>query len=200
VSEQAQQTETRCEILRHAVRLFSHYGYSKTNIGDIAKACRMSSGNLYRYFRNKQAIGEEAVRKHMAMFETRMAVSLDETRGDFETRLRAMIHCGIGDIIEALREDPKIVELATMICESDSGILRRHVEWINERIASLLREGMDEGDLRDGDADMLASIVHDALAAFWNPVTLVQCELDKVPNRVDAILTLMLDGMRHPGP
>ena len=48
---------TRYEILRHAEDLFGHYGFSKTNMADIAERAKMSPGNLYRYYRNKQAIG-----------------------------------------------------------------------------------------------------------------------------------------------
>ena len=53
--------DTRGFIVEQSMELFAHYGYSKTNIGDIAQACSMSAGNLYRYFRNKQAIGHAVV-------------------------------------------------------------------------------------------------------------------------------------------
>ena len=46
MSPDVQAAATRAEICRHALDLFSHYGFQKTNIGDIATRCEMSPGNL----------------------------------------------------------------------------------------------------------------------------------------------------------
>jgi AcrR family transcriptional regulator len=196
VSEAPHPTEdTRCIIVRHAVDLFSHYGYAKTNIGDIAKACCMSPGNLYRYFRNKQAIGEEAVREYMAKEEAELSVITADTNTDFETRLRRFYHRGIKSVMDELRSNPKMVELAEMIMQGNSGILAQHVEWKRKQVTALLREGIEAGRIK-GDPAAHAFVLYDMTKTFFMPSALTQMDFETVPARVDAMLDLAFAGMR----
>ena len=196
MSEEVKEKEdTRCQILRHAVDLFSHYGYRKTNIGDIAKACCMSPGNLYRHFRNKQAIGEEAVREYMANEEAEMAAIVADKNLDYETRLRKFHHRSVDSLIAELRCNPKMVELAEMIVQGNSGILVRHVEWKRERVAALLREGVELGEI-SGDPAKLAFTLYDMTKAFLMPSALAQMDFETVPQRLDDMLDLAIAGMR----
>src|SRR3546814_1627798 len=54
------QEQTRQEnierILDSAERLFKHYGYTKTNVADIARDLGMSPANIYRFFGSKADI------------------------------------------------------------------------------------------------------------------------------------------------
>lgn len=52
------QPETRDRILAEAERVFRAYGYAKTTVADIAKACGMSPANVYRFFESTAAINE----------------------------------------------------------------------------------------------------------------------------------------------
>jgi AcrR family transcriptional regulator len=51
--------ETREKILSGALQVFSRRGYAATRIGDIAKACGVSHGLLYYYFKSKDEIFTE---------------------------------------------------------------------------------------------------------------------------------------------
>lgn len=190
-----EQEDPRCQILRHAVELFSHYGYRKTNIGDIAKACCMSPGNLYRHFRNKQAIGEEAVRDYMASEEADMAAIVADKSLDYETRLRKFHHRCVDGLIDELRSNPKLVELAEMIIDGNSGILANHVEWKREQVAAMLREGIEAGEI-SGDPAELAFTLYDITKAFLMPPALAQMDFETVPKRLDNVLDLTIGGMR----
>ena len=189
-------SETQSEIVRHAADLFCQFGYTKTNIGDIAGRMGMSSGNLYRYYRNKQGIGEEVVRCYLAQVAQIMETGINEAPSNPEARLRAMFHTGIGDLLNALRENPHIVELADMICVSDSGILRTHIEWKVGTFERLLREGVEAGDWHVENPPAMAETLLDATRAFWMPMAVVQLDLARVPARVDSILDVILAGIR----
>ena len=43
-------TDTRGRIVETAERFFREIGYQKTTVADIAKALRMSSANVFRFF------------------------------------------------------------------------------------------------------------------------------------------------------
>jgi AcrR family transcriptional regulator len=42
---------TREKIIVAARERFSHYGYPKTTIAELAEDCAMSPGNIYRFFK-----------------------------------------------------------------------------------------------------------------------------------------------------
>jgi len=196
VSDDAgKQAEPRCQILQHAMTLFAHYGYAKTNIGDIAKECCMSPGNLYRHFRNKQAIGEEVVREYMASEQADLELIADKPGIDCETRLHQFFQSNVGRLMEELRTNPKLIELAQMIMDGDSGILAHHIEWKRDRIIAMLHEGIEAGRLQ-GDPAAMSCVLLDMTRGFLMPQALAQMDFDKVPARLDALLNLALAGMR----
>ncbi len=48
--------ERRDQILRSAIRLFNKKGFDGTSMRDIARACRMTSANIYNYISGKEDI------------------------------------------------------------------------------------------------------------------------------------------------
>lgn len=189
--------ETEADIVRHASCLFGTLGYKKTNIGDIAERMGMSPGNLYRYYKNKQAIGEEVVRCYMNHTEAQIAAAVETAGNEAEARLRAVFASGIGGLLEALRENPRMVELADMICEGNSGVLATHIEWKLALFAAIMRDGDAQGLWRFHDADTMAQTLLDATRGFWYPTALAQIDPAQVPERVDRILDAFMAGW-HP--
>ncbi len=48
--------ERRDQIFRNAIRLFNKKGFDGTSMRDIARACRMTSANIYNYISGKEDI------------------------------------------------------------------------------------------------------------------------------------------------
>ncbi len=190
---------TRVEILRHAQDLFEHYGFTKTTIGDIADRCQMSPGNLYRYYRNKQAIGLAVVQTYFDMVETAMEAELMLPEGTPEDRIRRFIEMGISHLVAELERSPKIVELADFLCNDEHGIelLDRHVSWKRERLEREIRRGIAEGQFQDGDATELASTLLITFKAFWIPMSLATWrDKSTIIPEMRAILDLVFRGLK----
>lgn len=190
----------REEILHHARELFIHYGFNKTNIGDIAKRCGMSAGNLYRYYRNKQAIGLAAVGQYFAQAELAMAAELQIEAGPAEARIRRFLTTGIRHIVEELERNPKIVELAEFLCEDAQGqeLLDAHIAWKRRLLAREIERGIAQGALRDCDCEPTAATLLNALKMFWMPMTLARWRdpMTIMPELED-LLDLLFRGMRR---
>src|SRR3954447_3027588 len=60
----------RDKIIEAAKCRFSHFGYGKTTMAEVASDCEMSPGNLYRFFPGKldiaESIATEDYEKHLA--------------------------------------------------------------------------------------------------------------------------------------
>jgi AcrR family transcriptional regulator len=59
----------RDRIMEAAKSRFSHFGYGKTTMAEVASDCEMSPGNLYRFFPGKldiaEAIATEDYERHL---------------------------------------------------------------------------------------------------------------------------------------
>ncbi len=179
------------------MELFAHYGYNKTNIGDIANSCGMSPGNLYRYFRNKQSIGLFVVAEHFRE-EEGMVHCAQQLDGDAEARVRAVITSCVMHTVGKLRESPKIVELAEMICETEEGIamVGEHISRCHERLATIVQDGIDSGEFKVKDAAVAARAVQMGTKFFVVPFAIARHGLDQVEEDLKITLDLLCAGLR----
>ena len=190
----------RMEILHKATDLFAHYGFWKTNIGDIAECCGMSPGNLYRYFRNKQAIGLAVVSTYFEMVQTALETVEMIPGGTPEERIRKWLEVGVQQGVIQVEEHPKIVELAEFLSEDEDGwaLLQEHIAWKRVHLAHEIQKGIDSGDLEPCDTEQTAAILLNALKAFWMPMTLAKWK-DKstIMPELHALLDLFFRGLRR---
>jgi AcrR family transcriptional regulator len=194
-----QAAATRSEILRHAHDLFCHYGFNKTNIGDIARCCGMSPGNLYRYYRNKQAIGLAAVQQYFEQAEAVMETELLIPDGSAEERIRRFLTSGIRHIVEELQRNPKIVELAEFLCEDEQGVelLAVHIAWKRGRLVRELEQGIAAGAIRTCETEHTAATILNALKVFWMPMTLARWrDPSTIMPELEDLLDLLFRGLR----
>ena len=54
--QDARSERSRAQILRAALKLFSTRGYHGTSVRDIADAARVSTGNVYHQFPDKESL------------------------------------------------------------------------------------------------------------------------------------------------
>jgi len=198
-TQESQADAVRADILRHALDLFSHYGFNKTNIGDIAERCAMSPGNLYRYYRNKQAIGLAVVRAHFESTEAALGTVFMIPEGTSEERIRKFISTGIQHLAEECARSPKIVELAEFLCEDEQGtaLLEEHIGWKRRELTAEIERGVQNGDLAPCNAEATAAAVLNSFKAFWMPMTLARWrDPDTIIPEMNEILDLICAGLR----
>lgn len=194
-----QAEEVRNQIVDQSCELFSHYGFAKTNIGDIAECCAMSPGNIYRYFRNKQAIGLSVVAAYFKMVQTIMGTELMLPSASSEERIRRFLTAGIGAMAREVQEHPKIVELAEFLMADEQGLelLGGHIAWKRERIAADLQTGIDNGEIDPCDTEKTAATLLNALKIFFMPTTLIRWrDHSTILPELNDILDLMFRGLR----
>ena len=194
-----QADSVRNQIVDQSCELFSHYGFAKTNIGDIAECCCMSPGNIYRYFRNKQAIGLAVVASYFQMVQTTMGTELILPSTSAEERIRRFLTAGIGAMAREVQEHPKIVELAEFLMADEEGLelLGGHIAWKRIQIAADLQAGIDSGEVDPCDPEKTAATMLGALKTFFMPTTLIRWrDHSTILPELHDILDLMFRGLR----
>ncbi|MEO1492674.1 MAG: TetR/AcrR family transcriptional regulator [Pseudomonadota bacterium] len=189
---ESQADAVRADILRHATELFSHYGFNKTNIGDIATRCNMSPGNIYRYYRNKQAIGLAVVRCHFDSIEAALETGLMIPEGTHEQRIRDFIETAVKYLADECARNTKIVELAEFLIADEQGLelLQEHIAWKRVRIAREIEHGMAEGNFQHCAPEDTARALLMSCQAFWTPMTLARW---RDPETIIPELRMVLD-------
>ena len=189
---------TRYEILRHAEDLFGHYGFSKTNMADIATRAKMSSGNLYRYYRNKQAIGIAVLDAFFRQSEAGMEAALFNME-DPEVRIRALISTGVRLLVGEMARNPKIMELVEFLLQEDEAWskLQDHISWKRDHVMAELERGMESGQFAKMELRPTAVNLMHATKAFQMPQSLTAWrEPETILPELDGVLDLVFSGLR----
>jgi TetR/AcrR family transcriptional regulator, transcriptional repressor for nem operon len=75
--------ENRTRLIRAATKLTYLHGFGKTALADIAKEASVPLGNVYYYFKTKDAIGEAIVEQHLVQLKEQLQ-KLAETNSPVE--------------------------------------------------------------------------------------------------------------------
>jgi AcrR family transcriptional regulator len=88
-------------ILEAAMKVFGEKGYQETTLKDIAAGAGISSGSVYTYFKDKQALFESAVAWGWERFNADLEELAASTQS-FEDRLQALLGRGLAALAQNL--------------------------------------------------------------------------------------------------
>jgi len=171
-------SEKRSMIIESATRILARKGYQNTRIAEIAKEAGIGKGTIYEYFQSKDEI-------FSASFQTFMS----EIQGIIARHIQ-----GVSDPLERLRSyffawteifnSAHIKVMEIMLDFWAEGVRRKQnpgffdltLAYREHRkfLATLLREGMDQGKIIQADEGEIASIFIGALDGI-----LIQWILDR---------------------
>ena len=186
----------RDKIIDAAKCRFSHFGYGKTTMAEVAGDCDMSPGNLYRFFPGKldiaEAIATTDYEKHLAHMR-KLAVTPGRNGPE---RLRDMLFEELRRTYHKLEKDPRALEMAQVIS-------RERPEFANWMLANerkILVELMDESERRgefvpSGDRETIAEMIQSATMKFRYPQLWSKLTLPKLERELDGVLKLIIEGL-----
>ena len=94
-------TDKRVRLIEAAKLLIHKQGFNLTTLADIAQEADVPLGNVYYYFKTKEAIGEAVIDKRAAEY-AEMLIKLDENT-EPTARLRALIALGSEELESVAR-------------------------------------------------------------------------------------------------
>jgi len=135
---------THDAILQAAAKVFPRKGFEKTQTPDIARAAGISTGAVYRYFRNKREIYLEMLEGHLDAARAEVATRLAPARF-IGTDPRAAIPQILDVLFDQVKKNPALarVYLAMSLTDPDVQRLRARSEAEDRAVvASLLEVGI----------------------------------------------------------
>ena len=185
----------RGRILEAAKKRFTHYGYSKTSMAEIAADLQMSPGNLYRYFPGKidiaLAIADEAYDEQHVLLQ---AIASDKSRVAV-ARLHDVFHADMVETYAKIEKDPKIFELAQIIKTERPDWMNRQLARERELLNEILEDGIANGEFEIENVPFTSEMLQSAMMKFRYPQLWSNLKLPALEREFDGVTRLLLVGL-----
>jgi AcrR family transcriptional regulator len=182
--------ETRARIVDQADALFRQYGYTKTNVADIAGELAMSTANIYKFFPSKNAIIQAAADRNLIQIKERLLRA---------ARMRKSASARLLDIVlsiytfheEVFRHERQIYQLVLAATEENWSCVRLFQEFLADLIAGVIEEGVRAREFRRTDPRALTKILLDCFTWITNPILFREIDPKHVESRARAQMKLL---------
>ncbi|MFY0405485.1 TetR/AcrR family transcriptional regulator [Solicola sp. PLA-1-18] len=134
-------------VLRRAVELFNAQGYDATSMGDLARELGLSKSAIYHHVPSKEALLSAALDEALDGLSAAVDVALASAGTSAHERLRTAVEQSVLILADQL---PAVTLLLRVRGNSEvelAALERRRV--IDDKVASLVRDAVAEGSLRD---------------------------------------------------
>jgi len=142
----------KTSIIENSLKLFSQKGFYNTTIPDIAKAMKMSVGNMYNYFASKEELAKCAIKYSTNV----LALELREVN-NLEISSKEKIFEFTRRYFSKVKENPEIIEYFLRVYLSNREVFSQGCEgflcvgeFVTE-VMILLEEGASKKEFRDQD-------------------------------------------------
>jgi AcrR family transcriptional regulator len=155
--QDARSERSRAQILAAALRLFSTRGYHGTSVRDIADAARVSTGNLYHQFPDKESLFNTLLEQYWeALGRPDLPFNKALAEGAFPNDLEKLAR-GARESVDKYRAYVALIYVD--VVEFEGTHIRRFYADMANRFQAFLeanRDQLDLGRLRDGVAPLTA--------------------------------------------
>lgn len=189
--------ETRRELLKAGLQVFSERGYSDTRMNDIVRAAGLSRGALYYHFGSKEAIFHEL----MADAERRGSRIVDDAVKEGGTAVEILRRIFVSTLCHVFR-DENAKALFQLLRKHGDGIDSKSQERARQRQEELLnaieqglREGQREGSVRTSLDVRAAAVAFLALQSGTLDLWLGQAGNLDLEHDADELATIYIRGI-----
>jgi len=191
--------QTKEQILDAADLRFTQYGLNKTTMAEIAKDCRMSAANLYRYFENKMDICAGLACRCLCEDEGRLLQIVNRDDLDAEQKLRLFIHQTLDYMYEQWSRKPRMNEVVQAVITERKDLVDSHHDRKRSILIAILKQGIAQGDFEVRKLEQVAETVLFAIIPFDVPFFMNLYSFDQFKVMADSLAQLILDGVRRRG-
>ena len=198
MNQETRTERSRKQILDAALKLFSHQGYRATSIRDIAKAARLSTGNVYHHFKDKEEIFRELLGQYWTAIEDAHFPFNEALATGFPDNLEAVGH-GARESVQRWRHHVALIYVD--VVEFDGKHIRKFYTDMAHRFEAFLvsrREQLGlERKLRPGVSPVSAVMLASRVFLHYFSIEI----LFRVPNHfgqsTDQVISELADMLRY---
>ena len=183
--------DVRTQIVEAATEHFSHFGYEKTTVSDLAKAIGFSKAYIYKFFGSKQAIGEVICSDRLNMITKAVGEAIS-TAPTASERLRRMFRALVKAGSDLFFHERKLYDIAAAAASGPWPSVRAYEDHVKQLITQIIVEGRDSGEFeRKTPLDETASAIYLVMRPYVDPL-LLQHNLDLATEAAGQLSGLIL--------
>ena len=191
--------EFRMQSLQEAaVRVFARKGIAAATMQDIAEEAGVAKGTIYLYFRDRDELVDKTFQATLSQVHSRIDEALERPGTSLEEKLRESLM----RLFEFFRENAQFFRLyhAQRFPEGSEEQQRRqkrhcdHYRQRMEKLAGVMQEAMDRGEIRRVDPFRLATFFAEGTNAIV--IERVMGEAPPPESDVELILSTFFEGVR----
>jgi AcrR family transcriptional regulator len=189
--------ETKTQILAAATSVFAQKGFAGASMNDIVRAAGLSKGGVYWHFKSKDAIIMAIFDQHFGSLIAQLDQVLAED-GPAATKLMQLVE-GAGQQSERwVAQFPWPMEFYALAARDEAlnGLMARYFRAYGERLVSLVKQGIAEGEFRAVDpADTVITLeaLFEGILLLW-AMDPTQFDLSR---QVERSVRLLLEGLQQ---
>jgi len=162
----------RDQILEAAQEHFSHYGFDKTTVSDLAKAIGFSKAYVYKFFDSKEAIGEAICAKTLSAIVAAVEEAMASANTPTE-KFRRMFKTLTATGASLFFNDRKLHDIAAHSAGEGWPSARAYAERIRQILMEVVREGRETGEFeRKTPLDETVHAIYLVVLPYANPLLL----------------------------
>lgn len=159
-------TEKEQKIFEAALSLFSHFGYRKTTVEDVAARVGMTKSNIYFYVKNKRELYEKTVSHALEKWRTAIEseiAAVPGAREKFAIAARRSFEyvAAHGELRALLMKDPDIFTLST----GEDRFYEVNLRAM-DMLKQVIRQGIDEDVCYPVDVDHVTEFLFSVYIMF----------------------------------
>lgn len=183
--------EVRTQIVEAATEYFTHFGYEKTTVSDLAKAIGFSKAYIYKFFDSKQAIGEVICANRLEQVMDAVDAAMYGSTSASE-RLRRMFKAFIDAGAKLFFNDRKLYEIAATASLAPWPSVQSYELHVKKLVIEIVSEGRRQGEFeRKTPLDEASDAICLVMRPYINPV-LLQYNLEHAQEAVSSLSNLVL--------
>jgi AcrR family transcriptional regulator len=137
--------EKRAELVAAAMQLFHEHGFQRTTLAHVAQLAGVSAGNVYYYFKTKEALAQVVIGEHERALREMFAV-LTKTHGDPRARLRSFIRAPLsfadrvvrfGCAHTSLCQEVEKLAPDSALPKASQQLMSAYLEWVQSQFEVL---------------------------------------------------------------
>lgn len=188
--------EIKQAIIAAAMERLARYGYGKTTMAELAGDCKMSAGNLYRYFMSKLDIAEEIARQSFIRTAERLREVVRRPNVPAVERLRSFLMEQMQITFQELEKDHHWIEMAEIVARERPHVANEGLARVRSLIAEILAMGNATGEFDIDDVNFTAEMIQSATFKFRYPQLFSGLTLDKLEREAAGVIDLLINGLR----
>ncbi|WP_422391353.1 TetR/AcrR family transcriptional regulator [Arthrobacter sp. N1] len=144
----------RQEIIREATALFVAKGYAETTMSEIARSAGLRQSSVYYWFARKEHILQALLEENRGSLQ--VAEALEPAPGSAAARLYAVLHADAVQLCASPLDFYEFERVARSQPQNFGAFFEDYGD-LHRLASSIIRQGMDAGELRDVDPEAAAT-------------------------------------------